>query len=90
MFKVSAIDATVSPELYKVKDLQNDDISQNFYKEQLIKTNPDFKDYFAVEKVLHIKNFRGKKYYLCKFLYYPPKFNQYIEEKDMKFGNKKK
>lgn len=87
MFQVHSIDATISPELYKVKDLQNEIMPQNYYKESLLKTIPDFQNYFAVEKVLKVKKFQGKKWYLCKFLYYPSKFNQYIEEKDMKFGS---
>lgn len=83
---MNSIDATILPELYTLVDLQNEKVPQKFYKAQLTKTNPNFKDYFAVESVLHVKKFKGKKWYLCKFLYYPSKFNQYIEEKDMKFG----
>lgn len=69
----------------------NDKVKQNFYENQLVKApNPNIeKNLFAVEKVLHIKKIRGVKYYKCRFLYYPPKFDQYIKESDMVFGKDK-
>lgn len=70
----------------------NDKISQNYYSNQLTKApNPNTeKNLFAVEHVLHTKKINGIKYYKCRFLYYPPKFDQYIKESDMVFGPDKK
>lgn len=61
---------------------------QNYYAAQLTKApNPNTeKDIFAVEKVIHTKKIKGVKYYKCRFLFYPPKFDQYIKESDMVFG----
>jgi hypothetical protein len=63
-------------------------IDGTFYKEQLYKTTPpDFKkDFFEIEKVISVKKFQGKKFYLVKFLFYSAKFNQYIPEENMKFS----
>lgn len=67
----------------------NDKVKQKYYSEQLIKApNPNLeKDIFAVEKVIKKKKVKGETWYLCKFLYYPSKFDQYIKESDMVFGS---
>lgn len=74
--------------MFTVVDLMNCPLKQNFYASQLTKApNPNFeKNLFAVEKVLETKKIRGVKYYKCRFLYYPPKFDQYIKESDMVYG----
>ena len=66
-----------------------DKVPGHYYKEQLLKSEtPDFKEnFFEVEKVLKEKTFKGKKYFLVKFMYYPSKFNEYIPEENMKFGD---
>ena len=65
-----------------------ENIDGSFYKEQLtLMSKPDYKNnFFEVEKVLHVKKFKGEKYFFVKFLYYSSKFNQYIPEKNMKFS----
>ncbi len=76
------------PELYYVRDLMKDIVESSYYKEQLtITSKPDYKkNYFEVEKIIQEKTFRGKKFFLVKFLYYSSKFNQYIPEENMKFS----
>lgn len=95
IFKISSIEAGINPPLYSLVDLMNDKVPQKYYAKQLTKApNPNLqKDIFAVEKVLATKKVKGVKYFKCRFLYYPPKFDQYIKESDMIFGpdmNKKK
>lgn len=52
-----------------------------YYRQQLTKAPPPSeKDYFFVEKVLQEKVVQGKKYFLVKYLFYPPKFNQWVAE----------
>lgn len=90
IFKISEVKAQILPPIFSLVDLMNDKIKQNFYAEQLTKApNPNTEqNLFAVERVLHTKKIRGVKYYKCRFLYYPPKFDQYIKESDMVFGKK--
>ena len=80
------------PPLFSLIDLMKDKVPGHYYFEQLTKApTPDYKnDFFLVEKLLGSKVVRGKKYYLVKFLYYPSKFNQYIPEENLKFGNGQK
>lgn len=65
-----------------------DKVKQKYYPSQLIKApNPNIdKDLFAVERVLKKKKIKGEMWYLCRFLYYPPKFDQYIKASDMVYG----
>jgi hypothetical protein len=85
---VYKVDGSISPPLYYLQDLMKAKIDGTFYKEQLYKTTPpDFKkDFFEIEKVISVKKFQGKKFYLVKFLFYSAKFNQYIPEENMKFS----
>lgn len=56
-----------------------------FYKDQLKKTLPPSGDqFFEVESVLKTKTIKKKKWYFCKFLFYPSKFNLWVPEEDMK------
>lgn len=89
IFKIEKIDAHIHPPLFTLVDLMNDSVKQKYYASQLTKApNPNTeKDLFAVERVLKTKKIKGEKWYLCRFLYYPPKFDQYIKEGDMVFGS---
>ena len=89
IFQIAQIDASVLPPLFSLIDLMKDKVQGHYYFEQLTKAPiPNYKsDFFLVEKVLSKKRFRGKTYYLVKFLYYPSKFNQYIPEENLKIGN---
>lgn len=74
--------------MFKLVDLQNDEVSGNFYREQLTKSPPpEEKEYFFVEKILGRKTIKGKKYILVKYLYYPNKFNRYIPEENLVRGD---
>jgi len=87
MFRVKEVLAQTKPELFKLKDLLDDEVPGFFYKEQLRKTGPaDESRAFEVEKVLKTKTEKKKKWYLCKFLFYPAKFNQWIPEENMVAG----
>ena len=71
--------------MFRLKDLLNDLIPGQFYREQLTKSPPPKeKDYFFVEKILGKMKINGKLHYLVKYLYYPDKFNQYIPEENFK------
>jgi hypothetical protein len=88
LFKISHIEASLSPPLYSLVDLMNDKVDGRFYKEQLFRgSEPDYKtNFFEVEKVIGEKKIKGKKYFLVKFLYYGSKFNEFIPEENMKFS----
>lgn len=57
----------------------HDPVPGSYYKQQL-KTAPKPTDatYWTVEKVLKRRTVRGKEEVLVKFLFYPPKFNQWL------------
>jgi hypothetical protein len=64
----------------------NDDYPGRYYRAELVKSPPpDFnKQFFEIEKILKTVTKKGKKYHLVKFLFYPPKFNQYIPDENLK------
>ena len=74
IFYVSEILGQLQPVLYRLKDLQHDEVKGLFYAQQLTPTEkPKDTDYFFVETVLKEKTVKKKKYYYCKFLFYPGK-----------------
>lgn len=85
LFQVSEVRAETKPVMFKIKDLMNDNVSGQFYEQQLTKSPPPKPDnYFFVEKILGQKKIKGVKHYLVKYLYYPNKFNRYIPESNFK------
>lgn len=49
-----------------------DIVPGHYYASQLTSAPPPSdKEYFLVEKVLKEKTVKGKKYFFCKFLFYP-------------------
>ena len=56
-----------------------------FYREQLVVTEkPKDSDYFFVESILKTKTIKKQKYYFCRFLYYPDKFNLWLPASNFK------
>jgi len=85
LFQISEVRAEIDPVMFKLKDLMNDEIPGQFYKEQLTKSPaPKSSDYFFVEKVLGRKKINGIQHLLVKYLYYPNKFNQYVPMTNLK------
>ena len=71
--------------MFKLKDLLNDEVAGQYYREQLTKSPaPKTSDYFFVEKILGRKKIKGIEHYLVKYLFYPNKFNQYIPKSNFK------
>jgi hypothetical protein len=72
------------PVLFGLIDLQKTPVEGYFYSAQLTKTEkPKNNSYFLIEKVLGHKIVNNRKYFLCKFLYYNEKFNEYVLESDI-------
>ncbi len=83
IFKIKNIIYT-KPIVYKLEDLQNEDIEGYFYEEELSYVpNPDQLEY-KIEKVLKKKTVKGKKYGLVKWKGYPDKFNEWIALSEIK------
>ena len=82
------INASIFPVLYTLEDLLGDRVSQFYYAEQLTKVKkPEYqKDWFLVDKVLDEKFGKGQKFYKIWFLYYGPKFDQWIPSENLKTG----
>jgi len=73
IYKIVKVDASVQPVLYKVVDLTNSPVHQQFYRQQLrIASDPSL-IHFEIEKVLKTRKVRGKKQLFVKYLHYPGK-----------------
>ena len=70
--------------LYSLIELQKEPIVGYFYAKQLTKTDkPKDRSYFFIDKILGHKVVKNKKKFLCKFLYYDNRFNEYVLESDI-------
>lgn len=85
IFQISAIDTYEVPPLFSLVDLMKDKVPGHFYKEELVKApSVEYKkDFFEIEKILKKKKVRSEIYYFVKFMFYPPKFNDWINSKNM-------
>ena len=67
--------------MYKLEDLDGEDVKGKFYEEELQKT--DLKDFSVIEKIIRKKKVNGKYEYLVKWDGYPEKFNSWISEEQL-------
>ena len=75
LFEISSIQYT-NPITYKLRDLNNEEISGTFYEQELQKSHQDT---FRIEKVLKTK---GDKLFV-KWLGYSDDFNSWIDKKNV-------
>ncbi len=84
IFRIIRVDAGKSPELYKLEDLNHDQVKGYYYAAQLQKTQrPKRGEFFKVEKILSEKERRGEAYIRVKYLHYGPKFNRWIKKSNL-------
>lgn len=87
IFQIKKVLAETNPVLFELCDLMKDNLAGHFYKEQLTKTTLPKDDHlFEVEEVLKTKTVKKKKWFLCKFLFYPSKFNLWIPQENLEIG----
>ena len=65
--------------IYRLRDLQGDDIKGTFYQNEIQKINYNLDSEFKIEKVLKTKGTGHTKQLLVKWKYYPSKFNSWIK-----------
>lgn len=84
-FKVTNITRKNGLYLYKLKDLNNESIKGNFYKEELQKINLKSNDeLYKIEKIIRTEGTGKNKKLLVKWLGFPDSFNSYIKASDLK------
>jgi len=90
LFQISEVFAQKSPVLFTLIDLLGEKVPGYFYAKELTKSKDlNYEtDYFFVEKILKRKTVKKEKYCLVKYLFYSNKFNEWVKEKDIKFGEK--
>lgn len=79
LFVIKTINRT-EPLTFELKDLDGEDITGVFYKQELVKAKPP--EFWTVETILDRRNRKGKPEYLIKWKGYPNKFNSW--ERDIK------
>ena len=65
--------------VYRLKDLMGEELIGTFYNSEIIKITAKDNPMYTIEKILKSKTVRGKKMVFVKWLYYPRKFNSWLE-----------
>lgn len=78
IFKINKV-LNTDPITYEIKDAGGEAVEGCFYEEELQKVMPPEK--YKIEEILAEKKVGRKKFYLIKWLGYPEKFNQWIQDK---------
>ena len=81
IFKISKVFKERYPVMYKIKDLQDEEIDDRFYKEELQRVS--LPKTFVVDEILKKKRRRGKNFYLIRWRGYPPQFDEWIDESQL-------
>ena len=83
-FEVLAIVQEAVPPVYRIQDLNGEEILGTFYEDELQKvTSGGADEVFRVEQILKTKKIKGKKYYLIKWKGYPDSFNSWEPEENV-------
>ena len=71
------------PIVYKIEDLNGEPVKGIFYKEELqhvVKSD----DYYFIDKILRKRELNGKIEYFVSWRGFPPSFNSWVTEDDVK------
>lgn len=69
--------------VYSLCDYNDEDITGTFYQPELQKVDVREEDTFKIEKILKTRGRGPNKQYYVKWLYWPTKFNSWINAGDM-------
>jgi len=69
--------------IYRLRDLQQEDIKGTFYQSELQKVDYHPHQTFKVDKVLKSRGKGRAKQYFVKWEYYPKKFNSWVKASDI-------
>jgi AAA+ superfamily predicted ATPase len=75
------------PTVYKLEDLQGEDLNGIFYESELSLFNESEETTYKVEKVLGKKKIKGKSYVLVKYKGWPDKFNEWLPQENVALLN---
>lgn len=78
LFQIVDVDKSRRIFMYRVKAYDGEPITGNFYSYELVKVRLDPHQLYKVEKILKTRKKGKKKEHLVKFLYWPPKYNQWL------------
>ncbi len=70
--------------IYKLKDWSGDSIEGSFYEAELQSIHVDETTEYRVEKVLKRRTLNKQKEVLVRWLHWPPKYDSWIPERDLK------
>ncbi|XP_053402652.1 uncharacterized protein LOC128557979 [Mercenaria mercenaria] len=69
--------------IYRLRDLQDEEIKGTFYESELQKMNYDPEQTFKIDKIIKTKGKGHNKQYFVKWKYYPKKFNSWVKASDI-------
>ena len=70
--------------LYKIADLADENVQGTFYEQEIQKVHLTTDTAYKIEKIIETEKSRGKTLYLVKWLFWPSKFNSWINGSDVK------
>ena len=74
IYKISAVDKSISPVMYKLSDLHEKPVgNMTFYESELRRAPPNHLRLYPIEKILKTRKRKGIKEHLVKYMFYPNK-----------------
>ena len=72
-----------NPPVYKIKDLNGEDVKGVFYRQELQRVIKDKDTTYQIEKILRKRKKDGKTQFFVKWLGYPTQFNSWVNTVDI-------
>ena len=82
IFKVIDRKVRTGTPVYTLKDYQDEGIIGSFYEDELQKVTDT--GLYKIEKILKTRGRKGQKEHLVRWLHWPPKFDSWVKDKDVK------
>ena len=84
MFKIRARQLREGIPTYKLADLEKENVQGSFYEAELQKLHVTPNTEYNIEEILETRKIKRKTQYLVKWLFWPAKFNSWINASDIK------
>lgn len=84
VFKIRARQLREKIPVYKLSDMGEDEVQGTFYEPELQNVLLTSDTVYKIDKILKTVKSKGKTRYLVKWLFWPPKFNSWVEGSDLK------
>jgi len=85
VFKVSKRFLRADIPIYKLQDMENEDIKGSFYEAEMQRAFVAEDHVYKIEKIMKTRTRNRTKEHLVRWMYWPPKFDTWVKDSELKY-----